>query len=95
MRQADALALLGLTGCETTPEAVAMAFQRTVKATHPDAGGAGADMDKLKQARDALLNRRNVSDFACKQCSGRGTVPARLGVRPCGACRGTGERHGS
>jgi hypothetical protein len=94
VKHADALAILGLVGCELSPEVIATAFRRAVVTAHPDTGGTATDLSPLLEAKRVLLNRRNVSDFACKQCSGRGTVPARLGVRPCGACKGTGETVG-
>lgn len=97
MKGPAARTLLGLIPEPTALDAgvIGAAFALAVKAAHPDNGGAGADMDQLKQARDELLRQVVAGgDFACRQCSGKGTVPARLGVRTCGACRGTGERNG-
>lgn len=51
--------------------------------------------DELKEARDTLLNRRNVDEFACRTCKGTGSVRYRMGTRPCGACKGTGDGNGS
>lgn len=87
--------LLNLPDGLVTADGVQAAFSAAVKAAHPDNGGTGGDIDELKQARNELLRHTAAGrDFACRQCSGKGTVPARLGVRPCGACRGTGERNG-
>lgn len=40
------------------PDAAAIraAWRRKVRESHPDAGGAGADMDRLQAARDCLLD---------------------------------------
>lgn len=101
MKAAEAMETLGLVGtalAELTAEQVRGAYRATVKALHPDVSKRALipDMDKVGAARDELLRQVAAGgDFACRQCSGNGTVPARLGVRPCGACRGTGERNGS
>lgn len=53
-------------------------------------------MDSLKGARDLLMRQIAApSNNACVQCKGRGMVRAKMGSRPCGACNGTGDRHGS
>lgn len=106
MKLGEAMEVLGLVGtavAELTDEDVKIAFRLRCKQFHPDmvvvqyARGIVPKwtMDEVGAARDTLLNRRNVSEFACKQCKGKGTVPARMGVKPCGACKGTGETHGS
>ena len=94
MMRKNALALLGLPDGAYDAEAVAAAFRRAVVAAHPDTGGAGGNMSELQEARKALLQISNDDEFACKQCAGRGTVRYKLGVRPCGACKGTGETNG-
>lgn len=96
LTNSEALFLLGFDTADLRardPETIKAAFNQRVKETHPDALklGGTCDMDQLKQARELLLNRRNVSEFACKQCKGKGNVPARMGVKSCAACKGTGE----
>ena len=95
MKFGTALELLGISEWEATPERAREAFNSEVKRLHPDTGGEGADISKLIAARNLVLNRRNDAEFACKQCKGKGTVSARMGVKPCGACKGTGETRGS
>ena len=96
MKLDTAAILLGIVGPlnALTDAEVRLAFADKVKATHPDTGGPSADMSELKRARDTLLNRRNVDDFTCRQCDGLGSVRSRMGIKPCGACKGTGETLG-
>lgn len=96
MKRAEALRLLNLPeqAKPFTREAVAIAFCNAVKASHPDTGGEGADMDQLRQARNFLVLNLNGQNNACVQCRGRGMVQARVGMRPCGACKGTGDKNG-
>lgn len=100
MNQNRAAKLLEHPDGPVTAETIRAAFTARVMALHPDTAkthGAGkpVDIDELKEARDTLLNRCNVGEFACKTCKGSGTVRYRIGTRRCMACRGTGETHGS
>ncbi len=98
MTRDTALQLLGLSDWEVTPERVQEAFTFEVKRMHPDTvhadpvTGAPVDFDRLKQARDLLRQVVAGEDLRCKPCGGRGTVRHRMGVKPCGACKGTGDR---
>jgi hypothetical protein len=65
------------------------AFRRKVKEDHPDAGGNGGDMALLTEAKD-LLVAALCGKNTCVQCSGRGTIKARLGSVECGKCHGEG-----
>lgn len=102
MKREEALRLLGLdsAACELTPAIVTTAFRRKVLATHPDRVSPGdsnwtpCDMDLLTKAKETLLGDTKQADLTCPQCAGRGTVRHRMGVKPCGACQGTGERNG-
>ena len=109
MKLGKAMEVLGLVGtalAELTDDDVRRAFRSQMKLYHPDTTTDAMDparhpqpqivwtADSLKEARDALLNRRNVDDFSCKQCRGKGMVPARMGSKPCGACKGTGNANG-
>lgn len=99
MKLGEAMEVLGLVGsalAELTDEQVKTAYRVTVKAIHPDVSkrALNPDMDKVGAARDALLNRRNVDDFACKTCKGTGTVRYRLGTRACVPCKGSGDSCG-
>lgn len=105
MKQGEAMEMLGLVGtalAELTDPQIRLAFANAVKLHHPDTApdkDAPArivwTVDALKAARDVLLNRRNVAEFACKTCKGKGTVRYRMGTKRCEACRGTGETRGS
>lgn len=75
-----------------TLENIDAAFRAAVRAHHPDNGGPGADMAKLGAARDHLRQVVTGAELSCKTCGGEGSVRAKLGRVPCGACKGTGER---
>lgn len=109
MKLGKAMEVLGLVGTalvELTDDDVRGAFRAQMKAYHPDTTTAAMDparpeqpqivwtADSIKEARDALLNRRNVDDFACKTCKGTGTVRYRLGTRACVPCKGSGDSRG-
>lgn len=106
MNRAKALELLGLdkAACDLTPDIITKAFRRAVVASHPDTAPAEAsqgdsvptrpDMDQLKIARKMLQGDTEGANNACIQCRGRGSVRHKLGVRPCGACKGTGDKYG-
>ena len=102
MNRSAALKLLGLeaTACDLTPEIITRAFRQAVVASHPDTASQGdsnvshADMDLLTIAKETLLGDMKHENNACPQCRGRGTVRLRMGVTPCGACKGTGETYG-
>lgn len=89
MKLDEARALLGLQpGADET--AVRSAYARAVKADHPDLGGTGALIARLKVARDTLLLHRDIP--ACKMCKGSGRVQSRFGVQVCIACKGSGDQ---
>lgn len=99
MKRDEALKLLGLekAACLLTPGLITSAYRRTVVSSHPDTAAEGAlhhDMVKLQQARKTLLGDTETQNNACAQCRGRGSVRYRMGVTPCGACKGTGETYG-
>lgn len=99
MKPAEAEKILGLTGLYNAA-AVKAAHRQAVLFNHPDTIShldvtPVWTIDQIGQARDTLLNRCNVSEFACKTCKGKGTVRYRMGTRPCVPCKGTGETHGS
>jgi DnaJ-class molecular chaperone len=96
MRRQDAIKLLDL-GQTFDPNDVREAFSDAVKADHPDHGGTGTNIARLKAARDILLLDESdplTSDFPCITCKGSGYVKAKMAKRPCEACDGTGERRG-
>lgn len=101
MKLREAIELLGLSEWELEPDRIREAFRHEVMKHHPDTQGqamgeeTGRTIDQLKAARDTLLNRRNVDEFACRTCKGTGSVRYRMGTRPCGACKGTGDGNGS
>lgn len=71
--------------------AIRAAFYKAVRAAHPDTGGDGSSIAKLKEARDLLMRTAEPDDyFSCKLCGGRGRVGIGFGT-PCPVCRGTGE----
>lgn len=107
LTKGQAMELLGLVGTaldELRPDDVTRAFRRAAMATHPDTTKPGMsqvesnvtrpDMDLLRIARKTLLGDTKEANNACAQCRGRGTVRFRMGVMPCGACKGTGETYG-
>lgn len=72
-----------------TEQTVRDAFFIRLHEQHPDCGGGGGDIDRLKQARDVMLEKLGVKT-PCPQCKGRGTVSLRFGVIDCTRCEGTG-----
>lgn len=108
MKLGHAMEVLGLIGtalAELTNEQVKDAFRHQMKISHPDTTTAAMGTmhlrpdvvwtaDSIKEARDTLLNRRNVNEFACKTCNGTGKVRYRMGTRPCVPCKGTGDTNG-
>lgn len=85
MNLSDARQLLGLVNGYTVDD-VRFAFSRAVKAAHPDAGGTGGDMTKLRDARDLLLGAKKT----CVPCKGRGRILGRMGSVMCSRCNGDG-----
>lgn len=76
------------------PETINAAWRARVKASHPDLGNTNVlDFDALGEARDLLLADPAMQNNPCPQCKGRGIVHGAIGARPCGACRGTGEKN--
>jgi hypothetical protein len=55
MRKAEASQLLGVRLRDISRETVESAFKKRLREVHPDAGGDGGDMARLKKARDLLL----------------------------------------
>lgn len=107
MKPGEAMEILGLVGTsleELRPEDVVRAFRRAALANHPDTATAGVsqgeskmsrfDMDLLTKAKKTLLSDTKQANYACAQCRGVGTIRYKFGVRPCGACKGKGERYG-
>jgi DnaJ-class molecular chaperone len=106
MNRAQALVLLGLdkAACDLTSEIITTAFRRAAVASHPDTAqpltsqgesvSTRHDMDALRLAKKKLLDDTEGANNACAQCRGRGTVRHKLGNRPCGACKGTGDKYG-
>lgn len=96
MKRDRALELLGLPDQVKafTLEEITAAYKRACFAGHPDTGaeGVGADMTELQQARTFLILNLNGQNNACPQCKGRAYIQAKVGMRPCGACKGTGDK---
>lgn len=100
MKQAEARAMLGLDKAlaDLTEEIVVEAWRGAVKRNHPDTATAAEQpqivwtVDALSIAKKTLLDSISGADFACKLCSGRGKVPAKMGWRTCSACKGTGDK---
>lgn len=77
----------------TPAAALSLLFSAAMKANHPDtASQPPVPPAELKQARDVLRQLVAVSpiEIACVTCKGKGTVPAQIGRRVCGTCKGTG-----
>jgi len=77
-----------------TEDAVRAAFTDIVRKAHPDTGGAGGDLARLKEARDVLLKEaaKEAGIVPCARCEGTGRMTTRSGRRvSCSACGGTGE----
>ncbi|MFC2966861.1 hypothetical protein [Acidimangrovimonas pyrenivorans] len=56
-----ALAVLGLTRDELTPEALKRAYRTAIKAAHPDLTGSTEEAVRINQARDAIRQHFNWS----------------------------------
>lgn len=96
--------VLGLQNCmpSLTEEIVVAAWRAAVKQNHPDTTPhvlsydntprATYTMELLTTAKIFLLNHLTGDDLACKLCRGTGKVPAKMGLRTCVACNGTGDR---
>lgn len=91
----DDLSALGLAELPETEEELAAAWTATVKRLH----GTGADMDRVKQARNRLrliverdtAHRVNPNrDSTCLSCGGSGRIGIGFG-RECPSCKGTGQ----
>lgn len=94
----NAAAVLGVSD-DATDDEVRQAFRTKARTMHTDTGGAGGDLDALKEARDVML-RRGVNQNeemqvkgGCVYCRGRGRVPSTTswGSDLCIACNGTGN----
>jgi hypothetical protein len=92
LTQNEATELLGLAGALVTKEVVDLAFTGKVKLDHPDNGGPGHGITKLKEARDILRQVVAGANNRCKTCSGAGIVRGKVGAVTCAACKGTGDR---
>ncbi len=88
MNMGRARAILGLT--EAADEtSIAAAYRRAVRAAHPDTGGHAAySIAEARDARDCLLNLKEMRAAPCKMCAGRGHVAGRA----CVQCGGSGEQ---
>lgn len=91
MTPKEARGILGMVnGYSSEPIAyVKKLFADKVRAMHPDLGGAGGNLDNIKEARDVLIASLG-GESACKQCRGRGYIKARMGSVECGRCGGEG-----
>lgn len=97
MTRAQAMALLCLSsdGLTFTDGDVRRAYAERVMANHPDHGGDGTLIARLKQARAALLisdTESHTDISSCVLCSGRGKVKLRFGAQTCTVCGGSGDR---
>lgn len=96
MKRAEALKLLELPdqAAPFTKETVDAAFRAACWKHHPDAQGQSGvvDLTIYQDARKTLLLELNGQNNACPQCRGRGMVQARVGMRACGACKGSGDK---
>lgn len=95
LRDAAALLRLRLTGdvAEDTKTVRKLAADMLYNA-HPDHGGDGSQIGKIKLARDVLL--KHLESLAavtkCSVCEGEGRVKTPRGPKKaCVACGGTGE----
>jgi DnaJ-class molecular chaperone len=88
---------LGLSNIDAGMQAeIRDTFRLLAKLDHPDAGGTGAQITKLKQARDVLMDYTNGVKPACPVCNGTGAVRAK-GFKPVACpkgCKITGGRSG-
>lgn len=90
MARHDDLLVLGLE-TETCPEidSIRRAFRRQVVMNHPDNGGDGRKINRLKLARDRLL--ADTGAGICPVCAGDGGRITRRGIFSlCPKCNGKG-----
>lgn len=80
-----------------TVDGIDRAYKKALLEVHPDTAapagltGETRTVTLLQQAREMLKKSLDGANSPCRQCAGRGRVPARLGTATCGACKGTGE----
>lgn len=84
MNRREANNLLGLHSDNVSPDQIRQAYAVAVRREHPDHGGSGALLKKLKQARD-LLTGGPHKGLLCRVCSGTGFVrqPGKLTRTSC------------
>lgn len=70
---------------------VKSAFVDRARKAHPDAGNDGADIGKMKEARDVLLADLRAFEEVCTVCDGKGSVRRGFVSATCRACKGEGR----
>lgn len=92
MKLTAAASILGVDRHALTREAVRAAFVEAARATHPDQGGSGADMARIKLARDVLMREVEAQEslVECPRCNGHGGIKTRGPRVTCPACGGEG-----
>lgn len=86
--------LFGEDYCRATPQQIRGYAADMLRDNHPDHGGDGSQIGKIKLARDVLL--RHLEDLAavtkCSVCEGEGRVKTPRGPKKnCPTCGGSGE----
>jgi DnaJ-class molecular chaperone len=97
MTNEQALRLLQLDFGVHSAATIKAAFARRCKEKHPDTRVGNGPLEfcyigNLQKARDVLLESAAALNRACKFCKGTGKVQGAIGMQPCAACAGTGDK---
>lgn len=96
MTRDEALKLLKLdmAACTLTEAIITTAYRRAILDNHPDTakGQPTVGMAELQQARQTVTRELEGRNNPCRQCSGKGRVPFKMGTRVCSACKGSGDQ---
>lgn len=94
MQESKARSLLGMSlMASLSKESIRRAHHATVRAVHPDKGGAGGNVAEINEARKTLLSLvvAPTIEYTCRNCNGSGTVSNGSFGSRCTFCKGTGK----